>query len=256
MIFGMIHSLFDERVRMFFPRKFLAAATSVGLFGVLVAVSPTSVQAADIKFYIHVPQPVLVSTAKVSPHCHMNVTVRGAEGASVAYSKSWIIEPDGSVDSPTINTLLPGDEGQYGIPCAGTAKDLGRQQVKVVAYNKDKKALASKTGYWYLKYNTLITSFNAAPEPVRKGQAITVSGRLHRLHDWDSRYVSYPGKVVKIFFKAKGSSSWTLMAKVKTGDTGKFRKAFTARRDGVWRAYFGGTSRFHKKAADDFVDVR
>ncbi|NKZ04989.1 hypothetical protein [Actinomadura latina] len=104
------------------------------------------------------------------------------------------------------------------------------------------------------RYRTAITSFNAAPEPVRKGRALTVQGKL-------SRYVGgwKPGSggTVKIYFRRAGASSWALAGTTRSASNGVFRKSFTAKRDGTWRAVYPGSATYLPVTGPgDYVDVR
>ncbi|MFE0674803.1 calcium-binding protein [Streptomyces sp. NPDC058867] len=98
---------------------------------------------------------------------------------------------------------------------------------------------------------------NAAPEPVAKGAAITVTGKLVRAN-WDTyRYAGYTGRAVKLQFRPKGSDTYTTVATVNTNGTGNLRATVKAVKDGYWRWNFGGTTTTGPaKAAGDYVDVR
>ncbi|MFB4316529.1 hypothetical protein [Actinomadura sp. 21ATH] len=98
-------------------------------------------------------------------------------------------------------------------------------------------------------------SFNASPEPVRKGGTITVKGRLDRLvGSWKP---AAAGAAVSVQFKASGSSTWTTMAGIKTDSTGWFGKTFTASKDGAWRAVYNGSSTYLGVVGPgDHVDVQ
>ncbi|WP_030170353.1 hypothetical protein [Spirillospora albida] len=105
-----------------------------------------------------------------------------------------------------------------------------------------------------VKYRTYFVGFNAAPEPVKKGRTITVSGTLRRVMDAD---LPGPGATVYIYFKAKGSTKWTQMAVTKTNGNGYFKKGFTASKDGTWTAAYKGSATYIKSSTrDDDVDVR
>ncbi|WP_067794584.1 hypothetical protein [Actinomadura formosensis] len=104
------------------------------------------------------------------------------------------------------------------------------------------------------RYRTAITSFNAAPEPVRKGRALTVQGKL-------SRYVGGwkpgSGATVKIYFRRAGTSSWALAGTTRSASDGVFRTSFTAKLDGTWRAVYPGSAAYlSATGTGDYVDVR
>ncbi|MFI0448267.1 hypothetical protein [Actinomadura sp. 6N118] len=105
-----------------------------------------------------------------------------------------------------------------------------------------------------VRHRTAFTSFNASPEPVKKGRTLTISGKLNRhVGSWRPG----PGAKVYVYFKANGTSQWIRMAVVKTGRDGSFRKGFKASRDGTWQAaYKGGTAYLGVWSTTDHVDVR
>jgi hypothetical protein len=58
---------------------------------------------------------------------------------------------------------------------------------------------------------------------------------------------------MRIYFLPKGATTWTYVGAT-TGRDGRFRKTFTAKRDGTWRAYFPGTTHFDvQKSTDDYA---
>ncbi|MGW2177025.1 calcium-binding protein [Streptomyces sp. NPDC001732] len=98
---------------------------------------------------------------------------------------------------------------------------------------------------------------NAAPEPVKKGGTITVTGKLSRANWEDYKYHGYTGQAVKLQFRKKTSSTYTTIKTVKTNSTGNLKTTVTASVDGYWRYSFAGTSTTSAiTTAGDFVDVR
>ncbi|MYX15598.1 calcium-binding protein [Streptomyces sp. SID8374] len=98
---------------------------------------------------------------------------------------------------------------------------------------------------------------NAAPEPVKKGKTITVTGKLTRAN-WDTAtYKGYAAQPVKLQFKKKGAKSYTTVKTVKTSSTGTLKTTVKASVDGHWRYSFAGTSTTPAvSATGDYVDVR
>ncbi|MFE9678448.1 hypothetical protein ACFYO5_30805 [Streptomyces sp. NPDC006259] len=98
---------------------------------------------------------------------------------------------------------------------------------------------------------------NAAPEPVKKGKTITVTGKLSRAN-WDSNtYAGYSTQPVKLQFRKKGASAYTTVKTIKTTTTGALRTTVKATVDGYFRFTFAGTSTTPAAtAAGDFIDVR
>jgi hypothetical protein len=109
------------------------------------------------------------------------------------------------------------------------------------------------------RYVSEFTAFNAAPEPVRRGRKITITGRLGYIPPAGQQEVLPPltKKKVGIYFRAKGTKKWVLMGTAMTGPKGGFSRNFTARRDGYWRAKFaGGPNVVGYTGWSDYVDVR
>ncbi|MFD5518689.1 hypothetical protein [Streptomyces sp. NPDC127066] len=97
---------------------------------------------------------------------------------------------------------------------------------------------------------------NAAPEPVKKGKTITVTGALTRASWDDLRYHGYTKQPVKLQFRKKGSSTYTTVKTVTSSSTGSLKTTVTAASDGYWRYSFAGTSTTPTaNAAGDYVDV-
>ncbi|MEU6195199.1 calcium-binding protein [Streptomyces sp. NPDC047061] len=98
---------------------------------------------------------------------------------------------------------------------------------------------------------------NAAPEPVKKGRTLTVTGKLSRASWDDNKSHGYAGQSVKLQFRKKGSSTYTTVKTVSTSSTGTLKTTVTAARDGWFRYSFGGTATTAPSTATgDYVDVR
>ncbi|MGW0763040.1 calcium-binding protein [Streptomyces sp. NPDC002814] len=98
---------------------------------------------------------------------------------------------------------------------------------------------------------------NASPEPVKKGKAITVTGKLSRANWEDSLYHGYTNQPVKLQFRKKGSSTYTTVKTIKSNSTGNLKTTVTASTDGYFRYSFAGTATTPAvSAAGDFVDVQ
>ncbi|MFE5858574.1 HtaA domain-containing protein [Streptomyces sp. NPDC056500] len=118
----------------------------------------------------------------------------------------------------------------------------------------DRAAAVSSSDYVDVRLKTAISSFNAGPEPVRKGRAITVGGTLRSL---DGSWKNTASQSVTIWFKADGAKTWSKQSTVRTNSKGAFTKAFTANKDGSWKAVFTATSsRLGTTSGSDRVDVR
>ncbi|MFF3330366.1 DUF5707 domain-containing protein [Streptomyces sp. NPDC002888] len=98
---------------------------------------------------------------------------------------------------------------------------------------------------------------NAAPEPVKKGKTITVTGKLARANWEDFKYHGYTGQPVKLQFRKKGTNTYTTLKTIKTNSTGNLSTTVKASTDGYFRYSFAGTSTTPAiTTAGDFVDVQ
>ncbi|WP_155059012.1 hypothetical protein [Streptomyces blattellae] len=98
---------------------------------------------------------------------------------------------------------------------------------------------------------------NAAPEPVRKGRTITVTGKLSRAN-WDTNaYAGYGGQKVVLQFRKKGTTNYTNVKGITSTSTGALKTTVTASSDGYYRFTFAGTATTAPTTvAGDFVDVQ
>ncbi len=105
-----------------------------------------------------------------------------------------------------------------------------------------------------VKRNTIL-GFNAAPEEVRLGEMLSLTGRLTRMTP-DQGYVGYASKTLTVQFKPRGGT-FANHSTVTTDSAGRFSKRVTASRDGTWRVRFAGTRHHHRETSrHDFIDVR
>ncbi|MFF8958901.1 hypothetical protein [Streptomyces sp. NPDC014894] len=134
----------------------------------------------------------------------------------------------------------------------------GGWKVAVVAVAKDGDVrLIEKAQTFNLKRGSQI-SVNAAPEPVKKGANITVTGTLTRA-DWEAgKYVGYTKQPVQLQFRKKGAKTFTTVKTVKTSSTSRdLKTTVKATVDGTYRYSFAGTSTTAPVTnGGDFVDVR
>lgn len=98
---------------------------------------------------------------------------------------------------------------------------------------------------------------NAAPEPVKKGATVTVTGKLTRAN-WElGEYKGYTGQTVILQFRPKTSTTYTNLKTLTTNSTGNMSATTKATVDGAYRWSFPGTSTTPAVvAAGDGVDVQ
>ncbi|MEU6277765.1 hypothetical protein ABZ871_36020 [Streptomyces populi] len=83
---------------------------------------------------------------------------------------------------------------------------------------------------------------NAAPEPVTKGAALTITGKLSRANWEDRKYHGFAGQDVKLQYKKAGAAHYSIVKAVKSGEAGTLGTKVTATSAGSWRWYFPGTT--------------
>ncbi|MFD4828692.1 calcium-binding protein [Streptomyces uncialis] len=98
---------------------------------------------------------------------------------------------------------------------------------------------------------------NAAPEPIKKGKTLTVTGALTRAN-WDTeKYAGYTSQPVKLQYQKRGSSAWSTVKTVKSDGRGNLKTTVKATADGSFRYSFAGTSTTPAvNSGADYVDVR
>lgn len=167
------------------------------------------------------------------------------------------------------------DDGQSWTPMGkGTTDAAGNVRVTAVAtenglwwltYEGDRSAGAtdlyaqtsSEPVAAEVWYRTAISSFNAGPEPVRKGKTLTVSGVLKRSVDKTTSFKTWAGQPVYVYYRPTGSKTWKYAGSAKTDRYGKFRKGFKAGKDATWKAVCKGDGdTLRSESATDYVDVR
>lgn len=217
----------------------------------LLAATAAPAQAADPYVSVKLSHPLVVNYLE---ECRPEAEVVWKGGG--AGVKRVVMTQTGPLGQAYTERAVPESVHGLGVGCT-PVDEFGKWTVRVVAYNGKGKALAWRSVSYDQKGNTKLT-VDAAPEPVRRGATITVSGRLLRIKFGSAPwYVAYSGRPVKLYVRPAGASTWTYMGTATTGSDGRFAKRFTARRDGNWRAVFPGTTRYVRKtSAADYVDVR
>jgi hypothetical protein len=98
-------------------------------------------------------------------------------------------------------------------------------------------------------------ALNAGPEPVKKGRRITVAGKVTQ--QVGKSWAKVTGRSVAVYFRAKGSSTWTLAGWAKLDKNGHYVITVKAKKDGFWRGVLkGDAKRYGATSPSDYVDVR
>ena len=122
--------------------------------------------------------------------------------------------------------------------------DAGPQDVIISAYNSDYDTRERVFGNGFsLKRRSVwsTNSFNASPEPVRKGQSISIKGRL-LIADWDhDRWAGYGSRSISVQFRTPTGSVHHRQDRHDAG--GRLGQHHVpAKQTGVWRVVYGGNS--------------
>ncbi|MFF2517735.1 DUF5707 domain-containing protein [Streptomyces sp. NPDC058086] len=133
----------------------------------------------------------------------------------------------------------------------------GTWKVWAIAQGKDADYVQKDNAKSFYVQRASKLTVNAAPEPVKKGKTITVTGALTRA-DWQTgKYTGYVGQPVKLQFKKKGASAYTTVKTIKTTTGGALKTTVTASVDGTFRYSFAGTTTTPAvSATGDYVDVQ
>lgn len=98
---------------------------------------------------------------------------------------------------------------------------------------------------------------DAAPEPVKKGRTLTVTGRLTHASWTAGKNVAYTGQPVKLQFRKKGTDTFATLKTVRTDGRGNLRTTVKATADGQFRyTFFGNSSNPATASHLDSIDVR
>ncbi|MFI8099651.1 hypothetical protein [Streptomyces sp. NPDC086023] len=99
---------------------------------------------------------------------------------------------------------------------------------------------------------------DAGPEPVVKGQILTVKGTVQRANWETGDYRSYNGAVgMGLWFRKKGGTVQSHVTGVETDGKGTFTKRLLASEDGYWQWKIQGNATTNRTVSrEDYVDVR
>ena len=136
-----------------------------------------------------------------------------------------------------------------------TANALGTWTLSVRGTDADQQVNSAGERSFTLKRATRLRA-DATPEPVTRGDRVTVAGRLRRLNaELELRPMG--DRVVRVYFQREGSATKRLVGRTQTNRRGRFHETFEARRSGRWFVYFPGTQHYASRwSAGDRVWIR
>jgi hypothetical protein len=210
-------------------KRFTTLVTAVGLTLAGVAVGPTA--RADV------------------PCTIANFSPRSAVVGLTPIVKTFSVDTsDCPVDSWTVSTsgydffVYPGGPQETFNPYSNS--EAGAKDVIVTAvsytdgYTETQKVFPN--GFHLLRNTTWQRrTFNAGPEPVKKGARLSIKGRL-LVADWTNhKYVPYARRTIAVQFRT-GTGRYTTVGYAKTDTAGWVRTTVPAKATGYWRVSYGG----------------
>ncbi|MFJ8941063.1 calcium-binding protein [Streptomyces sp. NPDC102365] len=256
------------------PIRALAAATTpAAALLTALSVSPAQAAAAPVitKVVVNEGKNIVVGPTAVTKYS-AQITAKYSPGISEATVHLWhgsgdYDTADGhlSFDAPrcttsgttttcTMNYQVKADTRDM-INVVSNAK-AGTWHISAWAYGKDRTQGGSYTFDTRNVQRASKLTVNAAPEPVKKGKTITVTGALTRAN-WNTRtWAGYSGQKVQLQYRPKNSTTYTTLKTLTTPSNGKLSTTTKASADGYYRYIFAGTSTTPAaKATGDYVNV-
>ncbi|MER5898352.1 hypothetical protein [Streptomyces sp. NPDC001876] len=154
------------------------------------------------------------------------------------------------IDPSWIDSYGSGNEGWDANAVAGT------WQVNATVRANDKDYwISDRIATFKMKRAATLTT-DAAPEPVKKGGTLTVTGKLSRANWTDRKYHGYTKQVVKLQYKTPGGSYHTVKTAT-TDSVGRLKTTVKASASGSWRwAFLGTTTTMKVVSTGDAVTVK
>ncbi|MEV7953437.1 hypothetical protein ACIO6T_14395 [Streptomyces sp. NPDC087532] len=154
------------------------------------------------------------------------------------------------IDPAWIDSYGSGDEGWDANSVAGN------WQVNSTVQANDRDSwISDRIALFKVKRAATLTT-DAAPEPVRKGGTLTVTGKLSRANWTDLKYYAFTRQVVKLQYKTPGGSYHTVKTAT-TDSKGHLRTTVKATASGSWRwAFLGTTTTMKVVSTGDAVTVK
>ncbi|GIF15162.1 hypothetical protein [Actinoplanes teichomyceticus] len=115
--------------------------------------------------------------------------------------------------------------------------------------------VAERAATFAVRRPTALT-YNATPEPVRKGSKLTHTGRLtFDPYGYGAKYGA-KGVAIRFYFRATGTKSYVYQGQTVTGKNGTYTRKLTATKSGTWKAVYPGSSTRQAQVRYDAVKVK
>ncbi|WP_371670671.1 hypothetical protein OG985_25475 [Streptomyces sp. NBC_00289] len=249
-----------------------AAFSATAADGVSAAAT-LDVTFSDMK--VNKGKPIVVgATSTVSVPVTYTVThAAGLDTSPDNFANGPLIYKGSSVQSPD-NVIISEDPGT----CTAASTTVLACSAAIKIYAGDGDLSSTEAGTWHAGglavtkagdtkvqgdlgsvkvLRTAKLTVDAAPEPVKKGRTLTVTGKLTRAN-WDTnRYAGYSTQPVVLQFRKAGTTTYTDVKGIKSSSTGTLKTTTTATVDGYYRFVFAGSATTAPvNATGDYVDVQ
>jgi hypothetical protein len=210
-------------------KRFTTLLATIGLTLTGVAVAPAAQAGAPCTITNFSPRSVVVGLTPIVKTFRVSTT-----GCSLEY---WAAETSRAgfhvlTDAPqeVFNPLSNREAGAKDVIVSTVSADFVESE-KVFA-----------DGFSLLRRTTWQSgTFNASPEPVKKGAPVSITGRL-LVADWtNEKYVPYAGRSISVQFRTP-TGGYATVKKVTTDKNGWVRTTVPATTTGVWRVSYGGNT--------------
>ncbi|KAA9374084.1 hypothetical protein F5972_33205 [Microbispora cellulosiformans] len=164
------------------------------------------------------------------------------------------LESKDSDDYYSLSTGLEADDSYHDSTSMDYSTSTGSWQLRISIsratkkYSFTKAFQVKKSGS--SKAKSKITLY-ASPSKVKKGKATKLYGKVYR----GSK--AWSKKILKLYFKKKGTKKWKFVGYVGATSTGKYTKSVKPKYDGYWRTTAAATSLTSGSLSNiKFVDVK
>ncbi|WP_214106487.1 hypothetical protein [Acrocarpospora catenulata] len=160
-------------------------------------------------------------------------------------------------DYYSLTTGLESDDSYHDSASMDYDTSAGAWQLKVTI-TRGSKTYAFVKGFEVRKGSSgkakSKVTLTASPTKVKKGKSVKLYGKVYRGY---TSWSAWSKKILKLYFKKKGTSSWKFVGYIGSNSSGKYSKTVKPKYDGYWRVLADGTSKTNKSASPyKFVDVK
>jgi hypothetical protein len=248
-------------------KKVLVALTTAGLTTALIAAAPGAAQAAECEETDHPFLQTGVTPTSVVIGTQLAKTVDLTATTTVPCNTFGVYTTVGDSHQGPSSTLVVSEDADsrgWTGKITITPSDLdnamaGNVDTTFFAYrvpDEDEVIIERVVNHDLHLYRAARLTVNAAPEPVKKGQTLTVTGALQRAN-WDEGvYQGYRNRKVRLMFRT-ANSSYSAVKTVTSGAGGQLKATVKADKDGYYTwDWAGNSTTAPARPAGDRIDVR